>query len=76
MWNMDDLICNLKNTGECALKLLINAYFIGTKKISNLINCLIFDQKKMIEFNNLFIVPCNLNRFYNLIKEFVYFFFS
>ena len=72
---MDELIWNLKITGERALELLINAYFIGTKKV-NLINCLIFDQKKMIEFSNLFIVPCNLNRFYNLIKEFVYFFFS
>ena len=72
---MDDLICNLKNTGVCAQKLLINAYFAGTKK-ENLKNCLIFNQKKMIEFNNLFIVPCNLNRFYSLIKEFVDFFFS
>ena len=72
---MEELICNLKNTGKYALGLLINAYFMGTKK-GNLINCLIFDQKKMIEFNNLFIVPCNLNRFYNLIKEFVYFLFS
>ena len=51
---MDDLISNLKNTGKCALKLLISAYFIGSKK-GNLINCLIFDQKKMIEFNNLFL---------------------
>ena len=72
---MDDLICNLKNTGVCALKLLINAYYSGTKK-ENLKNCLIFNQKKMIEFNNLFIVPCNLKRFYSLIKEFVDFFFS
>ena len=72
---MDDLISNIKNTGKYALKLPISAHFIDNKKV-NLIKCLIFNQKKMIEFNNLSIVPCNLNRFYNLIKKFVYFFFS